>query len=201
MDVLSVVKFILVVFFSYLAGGLSFGWMVARFKGVNILQEGSGNPGFTNVWRTLGLKSAALVLLGDALKGFVSVWFGHMMAGTVGMMTAFVVVIFGHSFSYMLHFKGGKGIATAAGALFYISPFTLVLCFLVLVVIVAATRYMSLGSVTVAVLCPLFLFLDHQPNLVISVVVLMAIYVIWLHRENIKRLINGTENKVGMKRR
>lgn len=200
MDGSMLIKILLVVIVSYVAGGLSFGWMVSRLRGVNILEKGSGNPGFTNVWRTLGMKTAVVVLLGDALKGFLSVFFGHQLLGDLGMMIAFIVVIFGHSFSYMLHFKGGKGIATAAGALLYISPLTLLLCFLVLAAIVALTKYMSLGSITVAVLCPIFLYIDHQSPMIVGVVTVMAIYVIWLHRGNIGRLLRGEENKIGVKR-
>ena len=127
------VKIVGIIVISYLLGGLSFGWIVARMKGVNILEKGSGNPGFTNAWRTLGMKTALLVLFGDAFKGFLAVLIGAKIDGDLGMMVAFVMVIIGHSFSYMIHFKGGKGIATAAGALLYISPATLIaLAFIVL---------------------------------------------------------------------
>lgn len=197
---ISLFKIVGIIIIAYLLGGLSFGWMIARMKGVNILEEGSGNPGFTNAWRTLGMKLALLVLFGDALKGFLAVWIGSLIYGEVGMMVAFVTVIFGHSFSYMLHFKGGKGIATAAGALAYISPITLAALVFIVFVIVGLTKYMSLGSVSVAALCPVFLYLDHQSPIVYGVVAVVAAYVIWLHRGNIKRLLNGTENKIGAKR-
>lgn len=197
---ISLFKIVCIIIISYMLGGLSFGWMVARMKGVNILEEGSGNPGFTNAWRTLGMKTALLVLLGDALKGFVAVWLGHMIADDLGMMVAFLCVIVGHSYSYMLHFKGGKGIATAAGALVYISPVTLLVLVLIVVILVGVTKYMSLGSIVVAALCPLCLYLDHQSPIVYGTVSVVAIYVIWLHRSNIKRLLNGTENKIGAKR-
>ena len=194
------VKIVGIIVISYLLGGLSFGWIVARMKGVNILEEGSGNPGFTNAWRTLGMKTALLVLFGDAFKGFLAVLIGAKIDGDLGMMVAFVMVIIGHSFSYMIHFKGGKGIATAAGALLYISPATLIALAFIVLVIVGITKYMSLGSLIVAVLCPFFLHLNHQSAIVVGTVTVVATYVIWLHRGNIKRLLNGTENKIGVKR-
>ena len=196
----SLIKIVCIIVISYLLGGLSFGWIVARMKGVNILEEGSGNPGFTNAWRTLGMKTALLVLMGDAFKGYLAVWIGAQVDGDIGMMVAFVTVIIGHSFSYMLHFKGGKGIATAAGALVYISPLTLAALVIIVLIIVGITKYMSLGSIIVAGLCPFFLYLDHQSSIVVGTVAVIAAYVIWLHRGNIKRLLNGTENKIGAKR-
>lgn len=195
-----IIKAVLVIVLGYLLGGISFGWIVGRIKHVNILDQGSGNPGFTNAWRVFGMKTALLVLAGDALKGYLAVLLGAKLLGDYGMMLGFVAAIFGHSYSYMLHFKGGKGIATAAGALLYISPITLALCLTILVVIVGLTKYMSLGSITVAVLCPFFLYMDHQPTIVIAVVGVAVMYIIWLHRGNIKRLMNGTENKIGSKR-
>lgn len=194
------IKILGIIFISYLLGGLSFGWMVARMNGVNILEEGSGNPGFTNAWRTLGMKNALLVLFGDALKGYLAVWIGAAIGGDIGMMVAFVAVIVGHSLSYMLKFKGGKGIATAAGALLYISPLTVLFLVLIVLVVVGVTKYMSLGSILVALLCPAFLYLNHQPSIVVGTVTVIAAYIIWLHRGNIKRLLNGTENKIGAKR-
>lgn len=200
MGQVSVLNIIIVIVVAYFLGSLSFGWMVGRLRGVNILEKGSGNPGFTNVWRTLGIKWASLVLLLDGLKGYLSAFIGYQIAGEWGMMIGFVVAIFGHSFSWMLHFKGGKGIATAGGALLYVSPLTLAILLVVLVIIVGLTKYMSLGSITVAVIAPFLLYFEGQPPVVVGVITLGVCYVIWLHRGNIKRLLNGTENKIGQKR-
>lgn len=200
MGQVSVLNIIIVIVVAYFLGSLSFGWMVGRLRGVNILEKGSGNPGFTNVWRTLGIKWASLVLLLDGLKGYLSAFIGYQIAGEWGMMIGFVAAIFGHSFSWMLHFKGGKGIATAGGALLYVSPLTLAILLVVLVIIVGLTKYMSLGSITVAVIAPFLLYFEGQPPVVVGVITLGVCYVIWLHRGNIKRLLNGTENKIGQKR-
>ena len=200
MGQVSVLNIIIVIVVAYFLGSLSFGWMVGRLRGVNILEKGSGNPGFTNVGRTLGIKWASLVLLLDGLKGYLSAFIGYQIAGEWGMMIGFVAAIFGHSFSWMLHFKGGKGIATAGGALLYVSPLTLAILLVVLVIIVGLTKYMSLGSITVAVIAPFLLYFEGQPPVVVGVITLGVCYVIWLHRGNIKRLLNGTENKIGQKR-
>lgn len=185
---------------AYFLGSLSFGWMIARLRGVNILEKGSGNPGFTNVWRVLGLKWAALVLFLDGLKGYLSAMIGYHLAGELGMMIGFVVAIIGHSRSWMLHFKGGKGIATAGGALLYVSPVTLAILLVILGIIVGFTKYMSLGSITVVTIAPFLLYFEGQPPIVVGIIACGVLYVIWLHRGNIKRLLNGTENKIGQKR-
>lgn len=200
MEQVSVLNVIIIIIVAYLLGSLSFGWMVGRLQGVNILEKGSGNPGFTNVWRTLGIKWALLVLFLDGLKGYLSAFIGYHLGGELGMMIGFVCAIIGHSFSWMLHFKGGKGIATAGGALLYVSPLTLAVLLVVLAVIVKCTKYMSLGSITVAILCPILLYLEGQPPIVVGIIACGVCYIIWLHRGNIRRLLNGTENKIGQKR-
>lgn len=200
MGQVSVLNIIIVIIVAYFLGSLSFGWMVSRLRGVNILEKGSGNPGFTNVWRVLGIKWASLVLILDGLKGYLSAFVGYQLAGELGMMIGFVAAIFGHSKSWMLHFKGGKGIATAGGALLYVSPITLVILLVILAIIVGITKYMSLGSLTVVIIAPFLLYFEGQPPIVVGIITCGVLYVIWLHRGNIKRLLNGTENKIGQKR-
>lgn len=200
MESVSLLNNIIIIVAAYFLGSLSFGWMVARLRGVNILEKGSGNPGFTNVWRTLGIKWASLVLFLDGLKGYLSAFIGYHLGGELGMMIGFVCAIIGHSFSWMLHFKGGKGIATAGGALLYVSPLTLAILLVILAIIVKITKYMSLASITVAILCPILLYIEGQPPIVIGIISCGVCYIIWLHRGNIKRLLNGTENKIGQKR-
>lgn len=200
MESVSLLNIIIIIVAAYFLGSLSFGWMIARLRGVNILEKGSGNPGFTNVWRTLGIKWASLVLFLDGLKGYLSAFIGYHLGGELGMMIGFVCAIIGHSFSWMLHFKGGKGIATAGGALLYVSPLTLAVLLVILAIIVKLTKYMSLASITVAILCPILLYIEGQPPIVIGIISCGVCYIIWLHRGNIKRLLNGTENKIGQKR-
>lgn len=181
---------------AYLLGSISAAVLVAKAYGVDIFKVSSGNAGFTNAWRVLGFKPGLVVLVGDMMKGVLAAFLGASLAGTPGMLLAAVGAILGHSYSVFLGFRGGKGIAVGAGILLYTSPMTFGLCFAVLVVLVLVTRYMSLGSVVAASLCPLFLILDGQPWLVVGVFTLCALYVIWLHRANIHRLRQGTENKL-----
>lgn len=200
MESVSFLNIIIIIAAAYFLGSLSFGWIIARLRGVNILEKGSGNPGFTNAWRTLGIKWASLVLVLDGLKGYLSAFIGYHLGGELGMMIGFVCAIIGHSFSWMLHFKGGKGIATAGGALLYVSPLTLAILLVILAIIVKITKYMSLASITVAIICPILLLIEGQPPIVIGIICCGVCYIIWLHRGNIKRLLNGTENKIGQKR-
>lgn len=194
-------RYIMIILLAYFLGAISFGALISKLNGVDILKVGSGNPGFTNVLRTQGGKIAALVLAGDMLKGIVAVAIGNQIAGEKGMLLAAVFVIVGHSLSPMLHFKGGKGIATGAGVLLYISPLTFLLCMLTVVGLAFLTKYMSVGSICSAVMCPFYLYLSHESAHVIGVFTVCCIYVIFLHRKNIVRLMNGTENKLVMKRR
>lgn len=181
---------------TYLVGSVSFGYLVSRSHGVNILKVGSGNPGFTNVLRTQGMHVALLVLAGDMLKGTFASFLGAHLAGEPGMLVGVVMVIVGHSFSPMLHFKGGKGIATGAGAMLYVSPLAMLLCTVTVLLLAYLTKYMSVGSIVAALACPAYLWLDHQSALVIAVFACCAVYVVWLHRANIVRLVHGKENKL-----
>lgn len=180
----------------YLLGSISAAVLVARAAGVDIFKAGSGNPGFTNVWRVMGFKPGLVVLLGDMLKGVLAAFIGASWAGVGGMLLAAIGAILGHSYSVFLGFRGGKGIAVAAGILLYVSPLTFALCFITLVGLAFVTRYMSVGSLAAAALCPIYLMIDRQPWLVVLVFALCAGYVIWLHRANIRLLRQGTENKL-----
>ncbi len=192
---------ILIAALSYCLGAISFAWIISRLRGINILKVGSCNPGFTNVWRTQGMKIAIFVLIGDMLKGTLSAYIGANLLGDIGLVIASIFVLLGHTFSFMIHFKGGKGVATGAGILLFISPIAFLLCFLTLASLAYFTKYMSIGSITASILCPFYLYLTHQSALVVGVFSICGIFVIWLHRANIRRLMNGTENKIGHKER
>lgn len=197
MTTIYTVLFIAIV--SYVLGAISFAWLISRIRGVDILKVGSCNPGFTNVWRTQGMKVAIFVLIGDMLKGTSAAYIGAALLGDMGMLLAAIMVLLGHTFSFMIHFKGGKGIATGAGILLYISPIAFLLCFLTLSSLAYLTKYMSVGSIAAAILCPVYLYLTHQSSFVIAVFIACGLFVIWMHRTNIVRLMNGTENKIGYK--
>ncbi len=181
---------------AYFLGAIPFGYIVGKMKGIDIRQHGSGNIGFTNVLRTLGPGLASLVLLGDAGKGWLSAFIGFQLAGEAGVLIGGLVAILGHSFSCFINFKGGKGIATGGGVLLYMSPLTLAILLSVVILICAVTRYMSLGSICAAWLAPVVLYATGAPRSYVIGIGVAALYVIFLHVPNIKRLVKGTENKL-----
>ena len=181
---------------AYFLGAIPFGYLVGKMKGIDIRQHGSGNVGFTNVWRTLGFGPALLVLLGDGGKGWLSAFIGFQLAGEAGVLIGGLVAILGHSFSCFINFKGGKGIATGGGVLLYMSPLTLAILLSVVILICAVTRYMSLGSICAAWLAPVVLYATGAPRSYVIGIGVAALYVIFLHMPNIKRLVKGTENKL-----
>lgn len=214
-------------FIGYFLGSLPFGALVARAHGVDIFKEGSGNPGATNVKRVLGEKFGAkgkkagnLVFALDALKGAVaaswsflgltsvSMTFGLNVSGAVPVsgsdwrlvgLAGVVGAILGHSFSIFTRFKGGKGVATAAGGVLVLTPVSCLVGGLVWVVVFYATRYVSLGSVLAAVAVAITSWIRGNPLALNIAVTLIGVFVIIRHRENIKRLLNGTENKFAKK--
>ena len=112
-------KLIIVVLIAYFLGALPFGYLVARFQGIDIMTKGSGNIGFTNVWRVLGIKSGIVVLVCDLLKGYLSAMIGFAIMGENGAIIAGIVAILAHTFSIFIKFKGGKGVACGAGVILY----------------------------------------------------------------------------------
>ena len=193
-------NWLLVAVCAYFLGAIPFGYMVGKFLGVDIRQHGSGNVGFTNVWRTLGIGPAAVVLAGDLGKGWLSAFIGFRLAGEMGALLGGLLAIIGHTLSCFIHFKGGKGVATGAGVLLYMSPVTFLVCLVVLVMLGLITRYMSLGSICAAWLAPLVLYGTHAPTPYTLGIGAAALYVIYLHIPNIRRLMKGTENKIGHKK-
>lgn len=192
-------KWFLVVLCAYLLGAIPFGFIVGKAKGVDIRKHGSGNVGFTNVWRTLGIGPAAVVLCGDLGKGWLASCIGFQMCGEMGALIGGLLAVIGHTLSCFINFKGGKGVATGAGWLLFLSPLTFVICLAVLVTLCVTTRYMSLGSICAAWTAPVVLFLSHAPTTYTLGIGAAALYVIYLHIPNISRLMKGTENKLGQK--
>ncbi|MCL4439056.1 MAG: glycerol-3-phosphate 1-O-acyltransferase PlsY, partial [Firmicutes bacterium] len=159
------------------------------------------NIGATNVWRTLGKGPGMVVLALDLLKGVTAVLLAKQLENTdIAVLGAALAVMAGHSWPLWLGFKGGKIIATGAGAVLAIAPLPLLLAFLVWVTTVALTRYVSLGSILGAISLPLWMmvFQYHKTTLIFSV--LVAAFAVWKHSSNIKRLLNGTEFKIGQKK-
>lgn len=193
-------KEVLVVLLCYLIGSIPFSYLFGRIFGkVDVRSKGSGNVGATNVLRTIGVKVALAALAGDLLKGFFAAWLGFQMGGTMMLVLCPFAAVLGHCYSVFLNFRGGKGVATAAGAILFLMPEILLILLLLLILIVVLSRYVSLASITAASLFPiLVIFFDRSfSNVLVSI--LIAILVIYKHKENIVRLRNGTEAKINEK--
>lgn len=190
---------VIIVVCAYLLGAIPFGFLVGKIKGLDIRQHGSGNMGFTNVWRTLGFAPGLLVLICDGAKGFLAAAIGFQLMGVHGTLLGGVVAIFGHTFSCFMQFKGGKGVATGGGVLLFMSPVTLAICLAAVIIIAAVTKYMSLGSVIAAWMAPVVLYATGAPQEYVIGIGAAALYVIILHIPNLQRLAKGKENKIGHK--
>ena len=187
----------------YLLGSLPFGYLVARAKGVNIFEVGSKNPGATNVRRVLGHGSGNLVLALDILKGAVAAGWPLLAPGlpmpawplmsVVGLTAA----LLGHSFSCFTQFRGGKGVATAAGGFVVLFPLGALIAAIVWGLTLALTRFVSLASMLAGIALTIAAVVLHTAPLILAACVMVTAFVIIRHRANISRLIAGTENKVG----
>ena len=193
---------ILVAAAGYLLGSLNSAIIVGRFYGKDVRQYGSGNAGMTNTMRTLGKKAALFVLLGDVIKGLLSYLIGYLVSGgQLGGMVAGTAAIIGHIWPVYFGFKGGKGVLTTLAVLFMFDWRAALALLGVFIIILALTRYVSLGSVIGAFLFPFaeMLLGRNMETIVFSAII--AVLIIVMHRANIKRLISGTESKFSFKRR
>lgn len=193
---MAVLKVAAVIICAYFLGAIPFGYIVGRMHGINIRAHGSGNIGFTNVWRVLGFKVGLVVLLFDGFKGWLACFVGFQLFGEWGALIGGLVAILGHSFSCFIGFKGGKGIATGGGMLLFMSPMTLITLLSIVALVCVTIRYMSVGSILAAVLAPIMLYVFDASPVYIFGIIPAALYVIYLHIPNMKRLKNGTENKL-----
>ena len=195
-------KILLVIFASYFIGSIPNGYIISkRFYGIDITKYGSGNIGMTNVQRVLGNKPAVIVLILDVSKGAIAVLLGRYVAHNyTAMMLSGIAAVIGHDYSiFMPHFKGGKGVAATYGVATLINFPAALLSFAAFLGIVIKTKYVSLGSIISIALYPVFLLLLRENKIVVLWSIVFPILVIYSHRENIKRLISGTERKIGEK--
>lgn len=203
MDVLG---YVLTAAGAYLMGSLPTGYLVAQAKGVDLRTVGSGNIGATNAFRVLGPAAGLVVLAVDGLKGFAACfWLSALVAQWLQMppgaintlrIVAAMGAVLGHNFSCWLNFRGGKGVATSAGAYFALAPVAAAIALAAWILILALSRYVSLASIVAAVVLPTAVWLTQgfTLGLITTVLGLMAI---WRHRSNIVRLLNGTERRLG----
>jgi len=167
-----------------------------------IREHGSNNAGLTNMLRVNGAKGAAITLAGDVLKTFAAVFIGMLLMGWPGGYVAGFFTMIGHMFPVYFGFKGGKGVLCAAAAILLLDPLTFALLLVVFIIIVAVTKYVSAASLTVAFLLPLVTFAFHRltPQVtVICTTILMCVFIIAAHKKNIRRLLDGEENKLDLR--
>lgn len=183
---------------AYLVGSIPSGLILGKlFWHTDLRKYGSHNIGATNAWRTLGKVPGIIVFLVDSLKGQAGVLLGLSLVGTpLAAVIGGLLAIVGHSFSLFLRFHGGKGVATSLGVLTMLMGNVTLIVFVLWFTIVYMTRYVSLGSVVAGVITPILAALFAYPMEYIVFTVIAALLVIVRHRENIKRLMNGTENKI-----
>ena len=197
---------LLAVLIAYLIGSLSFAVIVSKLMGLpDPHSYGSGNPGTTNVLRTGKKLAALLTLLGDAGKGWLALWLAQRYATEFALtditlaMVAFAVFL-GHLFPVFFRFQGGKGVATAAGILLAISAWLGLATLATWVIIAVFFRYSSFAAIAASVFAPFYTFLLFGLTPYLPAVIVMCALLIWRHRENISKLLNGTESKLGAKK-
>ncbi|WP_082893001.1 MULTISPECIES: glycerol-3-phosphate 1-O-acyltransferase PlsY [Emticicia] len=194
--------------FAYLAGSIPTAvWYGKIFHGVDVRQHGSGNAGATNSLRTLGKKAGIIVLIVDFLKGFLAVKAASLFSTETDSILPLIMglaVIAGHIFPIFAQFRGGKGVATAMGVLVATFPWAALGCMVIFMIIVFATKYVSLGSILGALAFPIQLTFnlwnDNADKYAIGFAWLIFIILAVMHRQNIQRLLKGTESKFGAKK-
>lgn len=196
---------------SYLLGAIPFGYIIAKSQGIDLYKTGSGSIGATNVFRSVGKKWGILTFFLDALKGFIPAFFFPVMAAshTAGSNQLFLALlcsslsVIGHNWPVYLDFKGGKGIATSAGALIGIVPKLIGAGLLAWIIVFLLTRYVSVASITAAVVIMIagWLFYLDRGIALPAALTILGIFAIWRHKSNIQRLINGTEHRFEFRKR
>ena len=205
---------IVAVAIGYAIGLFQTGYLYGKSHGIDIREHGSGNSGTTNTLRTLGWKAGAITFIGDVAKAIVAVVIVHFLfremdgLKVIELYAGFGAVL-GHNFPFYLKFKGGKGIASTSGMILAVCPQAAPLCLILFIAIVLATRYVSLGSIIMVIAFVVQTitynhlgWLGVESGYMLEFDILAACFTalaIWQHRANIKRLINGTENKFGQK--
>lgn len=207
--------YIIIAIIAYAIGSINFSVIISRkMAGFDLREKGSGNAGTTNVLRTVGKKAALITLLCDILKGVIAIFVafiaGKIVKNVDSAMLAQIaglLVVIGHAFPIFFEFKGGKGVATSLGVILTTNWQIGLICLIFALVIIIATQMVSMGSIGAAILFPILtIFIDEHFIVQASGMkyfiysLLLALLVIFLHRENIKRIMNGNENKLSFKK-
>ena len=210
MDWLLALRFLAAAVVAYLLGAIPWSLIIGlRFYKIDVRKEGSGNLGATNVLRVLGAKAAAVTFVLDVAKGTVAAGLALLIVPAAqygdavtqwALLAATMAAILGHSYSPYIGFKGGKGVATAAGALLVLTPYPWPILFLTWLLVIALFRMVSLGSIVIAIEFPLLCALFYPGDWVlIGFAAIAAALVLWRHRTNMVRIVRGAEPKVSFK--
>ena len=184
----------------YFAGSIPFAFLVARRRGIDLRRSGSGNVGATNVLRTSGVPLAVTAMMLDAMKGAVAVLIAQRLTeGPATPVAAGLAAIVGHVYPVWLQFRGGKGVATAAGVFAVLTPLALAIAAVAFVLAAFVTRYISVGSVTAALTLAAAAVIDDPPNAVGAGAIVAALVIVHRHRANLARLVAGTEPRIGQR--
>ena len=182
----------------YIVGSVPFGYIAGKLRGIDIRTQGSGNIGSTNVSRVLGRKTGIAVQILDIAKGILPVLVGKYLGLSPSwLVTGGLIAICGHNWTIFLGFKGGKGVNTSLGVALGLMPLNASLCFVVWIIAVLIWKYISLGSVLAAITFPILAFVYNYPLIYKIMAVIVALFIVVRHRANIKRIIDGTEPKIG----
>lgn len=187
---------ILTLFLSYLIGSISFALVVGKlFYKTDVRNYGSGNLGATNVFRVLGKKAGLIVAIADILKGTVACLLPQILNSSVNPIFCGLLALLGHIFPVFAGFKGGKAVATATGVLIFLTPFGTLTGFFIFILTLILSKYVSLSSMLAGI--AIFIYsVIFEDKVMIALSLFISVLVIILHRQNIKRIINGTENKL-----
>jgi glycerol-3-phosphate acyltransferase PlsY len=189
----------LVVAFAYVLGSVPTGVLLGYLAGVDVRSAGSGNVGATNVARVAGKRLGLLTLFGDVAKGFLPVFVAlEMGLGVAVAGCAALAAFLGHLYPIFLKFRGGKGVATALGALLALAPAATGILLLIFLIVALATRIVSLASMVAAGMAPAAIWLLGYPVPWVGITLLMALLILWRHRDNIQRLRSGAESRFSL---
>jgi acyl phosphate:glycerol-3-phosphate acyltransferase len=198
------VDLILSIIIGYLLGSIPFGLLAGKIKGIDIRTVGSGNIGATNIYRNLGVVPAIIVFALDLLKGTISIYIAQailpastpFMAREYYIVFAGVAAMIGHMYSCWIGFNGGKGAATSLGILLGIAPDLFIIAIIYVILCIAITRYVSVTSMTGVVLLAILMLAFHKPMPYFVATLIVAVFMIYKHIPNIKRLLSGTEPRI-----
>jgi len=185
----------------YIFGSIPFSYVVPKLmKGIDIRKFGSGNVGTTNVFRACGLPGAILAFLGDIAKGMIAFAIAHHLWSYEAALIAGMLAMIGHCYSFVLGFKGGKGVATSAGIILMSNPLIFALLLVIQASLIALTKIVSLSSILAAIAFPVISLAFNTSDAFVLFSFAMSLFVIFRHHTNIARLLRGEENKFGKKK-